>query len=365
MSDSGEDQTSVAIMSKDGNYTPEFVTGLVNSMKNDIEKLKESVSDLVTENCEMKTEIGILRERLLLAEGLIIQSQTKIIQQADQITDLRCRSMRENIVVHGIPEDQNETWQKSNEKIKSFLKDDLKIDDPDDLEIDRAHRSGQKQPDKPRPIIVKFLASSSKDQVFKHVKNLKTKKHLSVHEQLPPEVNECRKRLWSKYKAAKANPINRVSWSMDRLIINGVSFSAKDENVDIKPSEVPEVDMNVHHSEHVTIQDSTFMGHCATVESKDDVPAVLANLLRDRAVAGATHNMFAYRIKGKDGKITEGSKDDGEHGSGYNLLKLLRDREMTNMMVIVTRWFGKAHLGPQRFQIIRNCAENTLNSYTD
>ena len=67
MSDSGEDQTSVAIMSKDGNYTPEFVTGLVNSMKNDIEKLKESVSDLVTENCEMKTEIGILRERLLLA----------------------------------------------------------------------------------------------------------------------------------------------------------------------------------------------------------------------------------------------------------------------------------------------------------
>ena len=137
MIDFGEDQTSVAIMSKDGNYTPEFVTGLVNSMKNDIEKLKESVSDLVTENCEMKTEIGILRERLILAEGLIIQSQTKILQQADQITDLRCRSMRENIVVHGIPEDQNETWQKSNEKIKSFLKDDLKIDDPDDLKIDR------------------------------------------------------------------------------------------------------------------------------------------------------------------------------------------------------------------------------------
>ena len=63
--------------------------------------------------------------------------------------------------------------------------------------------------------------------------------------------------------------------------------------------------------------------------------------------------------------MIEGSKDDGEHGAGYNLLKLLRDRNEKNVMVIVTRWFGKTHLGPRRFEIIRDCAEKTLDSSRD
>ena len=350
---------------EDNIYTPKAIANLIQMFKTDIDDLRDTVSKLVTENCELKTELGILQERLLVAEGLIIQGQSKALQQAEQITDLKCRSMRENIVVHGISEDKDEDWQMSQTKIKNFLKNDLKIDDAEDMEIDRAHRSGQKIAGKPRPIIVKFLASNSKEKVFKNVKNLKHKNHLSVQEQLPPEVNECRKRLWTKYKAAKADPKNRVSWSTDKLVVNGVSISAKDENVEIRPSDHADTEIAVHHSEHVTIQDSTFMGHCAEIESKDEIPIVLADLLRDRAVAGATHNMYAYRITGKNGQMIEGSKDDGEHGAGYNLLKLLRDRDEKNVMVIVTRWFGKTHLGPRRFEIIRDCAEKTLDSSRD
>ena len=359
-SQSESDLPAAADTAPDGVFTPQMVTDLIKMFKTDIMDLRNTVSELVTENCELKTELGILQERLLIAEGLIIQAQSKALQQAEQITDLKCRSMRENIVVNGITEDNDEDWKKSEQKIKTFLKDDLKIDNVDELEIDRAHRSGQKIVGKPRPIIVKFLASSSKEKVFKNVKNLKGKNHLSVKEQLPPEVNECRKRLWPKYKAAKADQKNKVSWSTDKLIINGVSFSAKEENLEIKPSEIANMDIDVCHSEHNTIQDSTFMGHCAEIESKDDIQAVIANLLKDRAVAGATHNMYAYRFKSQNGQVIEGSKDDGEHGAGYNLLKLLRDRDDTNKMVVVTRWFGKTHLGPRRFEIIKNCAEETL-----
>ena len=82
--------------------------------------------------------------------------------------------------------------------------------------------------------------------------------------------------------------------------------------------------------------------------------------MKDKAVAGATHNIYAYRIQKDDGKVIEGSVDDGEHGAGYQILKLLRDRGEVNVMTIVTRWFGSKHLGPRRFECIRVSAESAL-----
>ena len=340
---------------------PQWIQSLIKTFTEDVKDLKESVANLITENNELKQTVGVLQKRLQISEGLTIRNQSKIIQQADQITDLKCRSMRDNIVINGIPEKNNESWEESKEKFEAFLQNDLKIANLEDVKADRVHRIGQKMPNKPRPMVVKLISTASKDNIFKNVKNLKNKKELSVQEQLPPEVNECRKRLWAKYKEAKSNPANRVSWAADRLIINGVSFSAKDENVEINSQQSAGKTTNLQHTTHTTVEDSTFMGHVAGVESKDDIPNVLAELMKDKAVAGATHNIYAYRIQGDDGKCIEGSKDDGEHGAGYQLLKILRDRGEINTMVIVTRWFGSKHLGKRRFECIKDTAENALN----
>ena len=339
---------------------PEWVESLIKKLSEDVKDLKHSVADLVNENIELRTNVEVLQKRLQITEGLTLRNQSKILQQTDQITDLKCRSMRDNVVINGIPEGTNETWEQSKEKFKTFLKDDLKIQDTNDVMIDRVHRTGQKNGRKPRPLIAKLINTTSKDTIFKNVKNLKNKKEISVQEQLPPEVSECRKRLWAKYKEAKTNSANKVSWATDRLIINGVSYSSKDENIEINPAESSRKNIDLHHTAHVVVEDSTFMGHAVRISSKEDVSDVLAELLKDKAVAGATHNVYAYRVQDANGQIFERSKDDGEHGAGYQILKMLREREETNVMIVVTRWFGTKHLGPRRFQCIKESAENAL-----
>ena len=77
--------------------------------------------------------------------------------------------------------------------------------------------------------------------------------------------------------------------------------------------------------------------------------------------ASAEHNIYAYRVETPSGSIREYSEDDGEHNAGYKLLKLLRDKDLTNVMVVCTRWFGGKHLGKDRFDHIETVAADALD----
>ena len=43
--------------------------------------------------------------------------------------------------------------------------------------------------------------------------------------------------------------------------------------------------------------------------------------------------------------------------------ELLRLMNVENIAVIVTRWYGGIHLGPDRFRHINNVARNLIESY--
>uniref|UniRef100_A0A1I7XVB7 RWD domain-containing protein n=1 Tax=Heterorhabditis bacteriophora TaxID=37862 RepID=A0A1I7XVB7_HETBA len=47
-------------------------------------------------------------------------------------------------------------------------------------------------------------------------------------------------------------------------------------------------------------------------------------------------------------------EDDGETGASSRMLELLNKMGAENVMVVVTRWYGGIHLGPDRFRIINN-----------
>ena len=52
--------------------------------------------------------------------------------------------------------------------------------------------------------------------------------------------------------------------------------------------------------------------------------------------------------------------DDGEHGAGRGLSHLLHVTDARNVCVVVSRWFGGIHLGPDRFKHINNAARILL-----
>lgn len=56
-------------------------------------------------------------------------------------------------------------------------------------------------------------------------------------------------------------------------------------------------------------------------------------------------------------KIVFDYDDDGEIGAGKRLLEVLRNnKNVNNMMVVVTRWYGGIKLGHSRFKIIKDVA---------
>ena len=63
--------------------------------------------------------------------------------------------------------------------------------------------------------------------------------------------------------------------------------------------------------------------------------------------------------------VWEGFSDDGEQGASHKLLKLLQEKSESNVMVIVTWVYGNKHLGPKRFDFIKDNANEALTLLND
>ena len=140
--------------------------------------------------------------------------------------------------------------------------------------------------------------------------------------------------------------------------MNGRVLTASDDDQVIDPNDV-NASAPVVHTEHHSINGNVFVGHAAQITKESEIKSVLATLLSDRLYAGASHTMYAYRV-GRTNNIKESFKDDREHGSGAALMKFLREGNHSNTIVIVSRWLGE-HLGPRRFDVFRNCAQEAVD----
>ena len=337
---------------------------ITETVRSEVQSLSSSLSFAMDENKDLKARIATLEKRLQLTEGLLQQAKIKINMQNEKIIDLQARSMRENLVIRGVAEKENESWNDTANNVVEFMKTELKINDANSSMIDRAHRVGQKTNEKPRNIVVKFTSSKFKDKLFQNVKNLAGKKQFSVNEQLPQEVQERRNRLWPKFKEAKEKSKHdksmKVKWSFDKLNINGKLHSAKDDLQNVTSDECLNMHVNIESSKQYSETGSIFQGHAAQLTRGTSIAGVLASLYSNPLIAKAEHNMYAYRLKEGDG-VVESCSDDGEHGAGNKLLRLLQERSATDVVVVCTRWFGGVHIGPKRFGYITSSATDALN----
>lgn len=115
------------------------------------------------------------------------------------------------------------------------------------------------------------------------------------------------------------------------------------------------------HGEPITDRKSTFQAHLVKVSSEQDVRDALHELGKTRKIANATHNIFAYRIRNQDSQVViQDCEDDGENHAGSRVLHLLQILNVENYLIVVSRWYGGIHLGPDRFKHINNCARSLL-----
>lgn len=91
-----------------------------------------------------------------------------------------------------------------------------------------------------------------------------------------------------------------------------------------------------------TVNRSSFIGRCFPVDSEEAALCLLGDIRKKHW--DATHNCFAYRI-GENAAAR--FSDDGEPGgtAGKPIMDVLTGRGLTNVLCVVTRYFGGILLG--------------------
>lgn len=117
-------------------------------------------------------------------------------------------------------------------------------------------------------------------------------------------------------------------------------------------------------SRKLSSRGSVFIAHAIPITSPSTRSAVVKSLMAEKPeLETATHNAWAIRTSfGNSPLKQEASFDDGESGCGNFLLQQLRDLDISNTLVVLTRWYGGVMLGPDRWRLMKECLNYALSS---
>ena len=118
----------------------------------------------------MMKEISELRESLhytqkdvdvlLAKEKVNHKTLTSFLPKIDYLDS---QSRRNNIVIDGIPESENENWAESEKKVREIFDEKLKLTN---MEFERVHRTGKSTGVRARPIVARFFRYKDKVRVM-------------------------------------------------------------------------------------------------------------------------------------------------------------------------------------------------------
>ena len=119
----------------------------------------------------------------------------------DQIDNLEQYSRKDNLEVHGIPEQTDENIVNHIITLGNALNVTIQAND-----IDICHRLPNKNSDKPKPIIVKFKSHQTKKKLYearKHLRNLNLDRFfddVDINENLTKMRRELFSKVWKRKK---------------------------------------------------------------------------------------------------------------------------------------------------------------------
>ena len=157
----------------------------------------------------------------VLRKGLT-DMEEKMQHMEDKLIDQEARSRRNNLVFHGVREDQGEDCART---VSNIISQVCSKADSDRIVIERAHRLGRvPAPQRrgavtPRPLIVRFLDYNDRERVRGARRNLP--RDVKVTEDLPWQIRQARGSLNSALEEARRK--SRDAWITypARLIVDG------------------------------------------------------------------------------------------------------------------------------------------------
>ena len=337
-------------------YLDNMTSCITQQITDSTTKLEDLIKHQGSDIDQLRSENKALKAKHLINEGRLTRVEKVVVDLKEELLKVQQHSMKENLIFQNIPEKQQENV---NTILREYMSMELKISDEllGKIGVIRAHRMGIKGKF-PRSIVAK-INDAGRNIILRHTKNLKGK-NTSVYTQLPRELAERKKQLVPLFKQARAaNKTTR--WLGDKLMVGNQVHDAKPDHLgNIKPgSSGIACQMEIVRAPQTQHEGSRFQASRVEIDDPSDVTPALQAVYADPQVAGATHNIYAYRIRSGE-KLHEHFEDDGEFGAGRRLMDLLRENDAENILVCVTRWYGGRHIGPARFQMVIDNAKSVL-----
>lgn len=213
--------------------TLDTLEGKMNKFETDLNKLWSLVHDNIKTNeikvSQITEKMESLEFSLGLAKDEITQLRSEKVKMEDTLSYVQSQSMRNNLVFTNIPEGINERHEETEQKLRSFMVDKMKLAQSivDGFQFERVHRMGDRSVgSRNRNIVAKFSLFKDRETVRRARLALKGTGHF-VNEQFPKSVADKRRALMPMLKDALRR--GKKSWiSYDTLYIDGVPMRDTD-----------------------------------------------------------------------------------------------------------------------------------------
>ena len=154
-----------------------------------------------------------------------LEAENKI--NKNKIADLADRSMKDNLILNGIPETVGEDTEST---VKTLI--NITMHTNENVEFQRVHRSGTGAYGGPRNIVAKFSNYKQKEKIRKCSNRLRGTP-IGIQEQFSKETNSKRKIMTGLLKEARHEGKYAVLVH-DYLIVENQKFKVNDEGVVIR-----------------------------------------------------------------------------------------------------------------------------------
>ena len=364
----------ISLLDKSLNTHKEEYGKYKKELDDEREEVQQTLDHQDKEMRNLSEKLAAATARIQILEGDKAKRELHIESMKSDIVDLKCRSMACNILLHKIPEKDEESRTTLITTVNEIFTSDMKIptEKANKIVINKIHRLGSKdnrKEDKPRCIVLQVPFESDRQLIFSHAKNLKKDEKYAISGQYPPEISEKRailKHTMESKEFKEDFKDKKCTLFFDKLYVGNKQhtpgfISSRNAPEFYDPEDVAwDKIPNIYTTRPVTDNGNSFVAYSAAINSKPDAKFIIDMVKGMQSASPANHLVVAYRFAyGNGSSVLEYASDDGEYGVGRNILEKLRSHKKLGTIIIAARWYA-SHIGARRFKHYLSTAEEAI-----
>lgn len=208
------------VKSADFEKSVDFVSNKVDEFDKKCSEVSTVVAAQVKKQQQLEKSIDKLEKRFN-----VTTDTDEVKELRDTVLDLKCRSMKNNLVFTGLGGETNN--EDTERRLRDFIYHELEIES--NIEFDNVHRFGRFYRGKDRPIVARFLYHGDLVHVLKNAHKLQGKSY-GIHEQFPKEIEDRRRLLYPIQKRCRKAG-QKTKLVRDKLFIDGKLYEPQDPAV--------------------------------------------------------------------------------------------------------------------------------------